>query len=142
MTNKHRGEFTLKALGKEYTGRFSLNVLAELEDEFDMGIEPLFASMAERPRIKHMKSVFLAGLKRSHPELTADLVGELLQDIIEREGSFDSISVEFMKAARAAFPEDKAATGGQAEAADDPTRKAEMAGGTGPGLSSEDSKAA
>lgn len=132
MTNKHKGEFSFEALDKTWTGRFSLNVLAEVEDQFDMSAEQFFRRIAERPRLSDFRAVFLAGLKRNHPELTADLVGDLLQDVIDRDGSFDALSDMFAKAARAAFPEQK--EGGQGtEAKADPTSQTPTAGGTGQG---------
>jgi len=131
MTNKHKGEFCFEALGKTWTGRFSLNVLSEVEDRFDMGVEQFFQSIVEKPRLKPMIVVFYFGLKRNHSELTEELVGDLLQDVIERDGNFDALANMFQTAARAAFPEDKSAGGGAVEAAPDPTRQAQTDGGTG-----------
>lgn len=130
MTNKHKGDFSFEALGKQWTGRFSLNVLSELEEEFDMGVDPLFRMMATAPRINHMKSVFFAGLKKNHPELTRDLVGDLLQDVIDREGNFDALAVMFGQAARAAFPAAKNG-GGADDGGEHPTPPL-AAVGTGP----------
>ncbi len=128
MTNKHKGEFSFDALGKTWTGRLSLNVLAELEEKFDMGTAELFAMIETKPRIKHLIALFHAGMRRNHPELTPEIVGELLGEVVEARG-LDAVGDIFSDATAAAFPNRQGGDGGEA---DGPLIVQPPAVGTGP----------
>ena len=79
MANKYRGEVEFSANGSTYTFRLGTNELCRLEAE--LGADP-FEKIAEgKASLGHLRTITLAGLGRHHPKLTADDVGDLIDEV-------------------------------------------------------------
>jgi hypothetical protein len=80
MGNKHRGETTFLVEGKSYTLRFSMDALANLEDDVGTSFQSFMAALVAddaKPKTRLIQKLFFYGLQEYHPELTLRDVGRL-----------------------------------------------------------------
>ena len=78
MANKQKGEV---ALG-EYTLRYSINALCELEDASDMSAVQLAMSLSDEEtfKIKSLRLMVWAGLIDNHENVSIKQAGEIISD--------------------------------------------------------------
>lgn len=102
MANKLRGEVTFEARGVIYTLRLGVNELIQLQDAF--GIEDDAAFLAELPSrmrgLRDLRKFFSVGLRRHHPDLTDEQVGDLMTEL-----GLAEITKHAAEAMRWAWPE-------------------------------------
>lgn len=75
MANKQRGESKIVLGDKEYTLRFDLNALVELEDK--MGV-PLSEMGEMKITIRNVRSMLWAGVLHQEPEITEQEIGKFV----------------------------------------------------------------
>lgn len=64
--------------GKEYQlAPLNVNMLANIEEKFDKGIDELFSGTI---RMKVLRALLFARIQPGHPDMTEDKLGELLTD--------------------------------------------------------------
>lgn len=73
--NRARGEVAVDIEGKPYVLVYDLDALASIESELQM--HPLSAMALIEKSAKVFRAFLLAGLKRHHPEITAEDVGKM-----------------------------------------------------------------
>lgn len=93
MANKERGESKLVLGEKEYTLRFDLNALVELEDK--LGV-PLSEMGNMKITIRNIRSMLWAGILHEAPELTEAEIGKYV-DMGNMEEVQTAISQAFNK---------------------------------------------
>lgn len=83
MANRFKGEVSFRAGDIEYTMRFSANALCELEDAIGMGVNAVATQLADPSslRLKMVRSVFWAGLRDRHPDMTIKHAGDLITEL-------------------------------------------------------------
>lgn len=103
MANPLRGQTKFVVGGKEYTFRLAINEICELEKETGIGFIKLATNLMDPDTLQvyRLRDVLHAGLKKSHPDLTLEDVGELIteaggtqrmMDLVE--GSISSVFLE------------------------------------------------
>jgi hypothetical protein len=120
--NPLRGEVSFEADGVPMTLVFSIDSLCVLEDRLDMSVSAIGQKMSEDMRIGFLRSVFWAGLREHHPEISEREAGELITAVGAQE-----VGALIGAAFSLAFTPP---TKGAANGADRP-RKAARAAGTG-----------
>src|SRR5215468_8067948 len=84
MANRIKGEADFVVDGRTYTLCYNHAALIELEDMLDMGIVAISRELAkwteepDRIRLKWMRALLCAGLRKHHPKMTLDDVSELM----------------------------------------------------------------
>jgi type II secretory pathway component PulK len=73
MANTQRGEVKIM-LDKERTLKFNLNTLVEVEEKLGFSL----AELGDKVSIKVLRTLLHAGLKHEDPELTEEMVGEMI----------------------------------------------------------------
>lgn len=83
MANKFKGEVKVTAGEQEYTLRFDMNALVELEDATGMPVPKLALSFGdpEQMSYKLLRSMFWAGLLHHHPDVTVEEAGRIMSEI-------------------------------------------------------------
>ncbi|HEY8414809.1 MAG TPA: GTA-gp10 family protein [Thermaerobacter sp.] len=76
MANPLRGEVELKAGERTYILRYTTNALVRLEEEFGKSV----IQMAENASIKEARALVWAGLLHSHPNLTMEQAGDIMDE--------------------------------------------------------------
>lgn len=99
MANPHRGEVGFLADGKAYTMVYTINSLCELEEETGKGVDVLAADL-EAPSISLVRTLFWAGLRARHPEITVTAAGEIIDTL-----GFPEVSALIERAFNLTFPE-------------------------------------
>ena len=79
MSNKHRGEVALPIGDATYTLRYSLDTLADIEDEFGASVADVLSQLQDtsKPQLRKLQKILLAGLREFHPEMTLKDAGRL-----------------------------------------------------------------
>lgn len=86
MANKVIGEVSFKLGDKDYTMCFNNDALVQLEDQLDRGIVAITTEMQkwskepERVRLKWIRAMLWAGLRKHHPNMTIEQAGELIDN--------------------------------------------------------------
>lgn len=103
MSNPTRGTIGFDAGGKHYTLSYSVNALCEMEDRLGAGATAVAAQMADpsQLRIATIRTLFWAGLRDHHPDLTEAGAGGIMSEI----GIPAALEI-VGKAMAAAFPAD------------------------------------
>lgn len=84
MANKIKGEASFTIGGTEYTICFNNDALIQLEDKLDRGIVAITSEMQrwsaepERLRLKWVRALLWAGLRKHHPTMTVEQTSELI----------------------------------------------------------------
>ena len=82
MTNPVKGEVRFEAGGKAYVFKLGTNAQVLLEKKTGMSMSKyLKADRLEELGASDVRMIFWAGLTRSHPELTEEIVGDLIDEI-------------------------------------------------------------
>lgn len=68
MSNPHKGEVSFRAGDKDYTLRFSVDALAELETALDRNINSIASEIQDPTNfsVKTLRTIFWAGLQDRH----------------------------------------------------------------------------
>lgn len=104
MANAQRGEVTLTHGGVDYTLRYDVNAICNLEDALDKPIGEIVASMGEdNVSMRLVRAVFQAGLS---PAVTLETAGQIMSEI-----GTSQISEKVGRAFSLAFPESDADEG-------------------------------
>lgn len=111
MANTVRGESTVRIDGQDYTFRFSINAICELEELTGLPVTMVIGEV-ERGYIKAMRAIIWAGLRARHSDVTLDQAGDLAEALIAERG-MDGAGLVVGNALVAAFPD------ASAEATDD-----------------------
>lgn len=93
MANTQRGESKLVLGGNEYTLRYDLNALVELEDK--MGV-PLSEMGEMKITIRNVRSMLWAGILHENDEITEKEIGKFV-DMENMEEVQEAISKAFSK---------------------------------------------
>jgi len=86
MANKLRGDVDLKIGDRNYTLCFDHNALIELEDQLDRGVVAISAELTrwstepDRIRLKWIRALLFAGVKKHQPKLTLDDVTAIMDE--------------------------------------------------------------
>ena len=107
MSNPTRGEIGFDAGGRHYRLVYSVNALCALEDKLGEGAFSIAQMMSDpaRMRIATVRTLFWAGLRDHHADMTEEAAGELMGAITI------PIALEHVGAAMAAaFPADASAS--------------------------------
>lgn len=101
MTRRVRGEGTCVLSDKsELTLVINFNALAEAEYDADMGVNDILAELdRDQPRMKIMRAIVWGALREKHPNITSEMVGDLLLS------EFEGVAAGIREAMSAAFPE-------------------------------------
>lgn len=78
--NKYTGEVGIKLDGKEYTVIYDLRALAAIQSKY--GNDTIATLRAETITAMEMADILSIGLKRHHPEMTADVILDLSPPLI------------------------------------------------------------
>ena len=83
MANHHKGEVDFTVAKKVYTFAFSINAMCEMEAALGGNVVDLANMMSDPAKmsIKTMRTVFWAGLRDHHEELTEVDAGRLMNDL-------------------------------------------------------------
>lgn len=83
MANRFKGEVSFDCGDKPYIMRFSANALCELEDALGMGVNAVATQMSDPStmRLTMVRTVFWAGLRDHHPDVTLHQAGEIITDL-------------------------------------------------------------
>jgi hypothetical protein len=102
MANSQKGQVSVTAGRDVYTVAFSINAMCELENELEMSIVEAAALMGDpnKVTISLLRSMFLAALHDSHPELTELDAGRIMQD-----AGIGAVGDAINRAVTLAFPE-------------------------------------
>lgn len=104
MANAQRGEVRLSHDGTDYTLRYDVNAICNLEDALDQPIGAVVESMADsNVSMRLVRAVFQAGLT---PSVSLDVAGRIMSDI-----GTGKVSEKIGKAFSLAFPEGDASEG-------------------------------
>lgn len=85
MANRVIGEASFDLGGKKYTLCFNNDALVQLEDQLDRGIVAitsevqLWTKEPERIRLKWIRALLWAGLRKHHPNMSIEDAGELIE---------------------------------------------------------------
>jgi hypothetical protein len=90
MANKSRGE--LKLPGTEYTIRYTINSLCELESAANVSIPELLEKLQNRPTLSVIRTLLWGGLRYHHPNVTLDDAGDLMGEVFTSEDTVKIIS--------------------------------------------------
>jgi len=81
MTNKLKGELTLRLANKDYKARLTINAIMQIEDSCNMGIIKLAQNMSEGDiRLSHIIAVLLPALRGGGNDLQEPDVIKIVQD--------------------------------------------------------------
>lgn len=103
MANAVKGEKSVEIDGVEYTFRFSINAICELEELTGLPVTMVIGDL-ERGYIKSMRAIVWAGLRDKHPGVTISQAGDLTQALIAEHGT-EGAGVVVGNALVAAFPD-------------------------------------
>lgn len=83
MANPVKGEVAFEAAGKTYTLSYSVNALCALEEAAGEGVTQIAARMGDPQglRLAMVRSLFWAGLRDHHPEVTVEECGRLMDGV-------------------------------------------------------------
>ena len=81
MTGNIKGEVRFDAEGASYCLIFTIDALCALEDRVNKSVEEIGAAMSKSPRLSLLRSLFHAGLREHHKDLTEKRAGEIMQGI-------------------------------------------------------------
>lgn len=104
MANRVRGEVDFDLNGQKYTLCFDHAAMIELEDLLDKGIVAITKEMQawqqdpDRIRLKWIRALLFAGLKRHQPKLSLDDVSDLMGQPSQSIGIMDKINEALGKA--------------------------------------------
>lgn len=65
--------------GKTHNLRYDYNALCEIEDEIGISVDDVGKVIAEKPKLKHIRSILRAGLIYEEPGLTQKSVGKYIE---------------------------------------------------------------
>lgn len=104
MPNPHKGDVTAKAGDKEYTFRFSIDALCQLEDHTGKTFMEV-AKVLESGNVSMnlTRSLVWAGLREHHPKVSVKEAGDLIIEM----GGVAGIMPTVAEALASAFPEAK-----------------------------------
>lgn len=122
MSNPHKGDVAINAGGVEYTFRFSIDALCQLEEltgKSFMEIAKAFESGSVSMSVT--RALVWAGLREHHPKVSVKAAGDLIVEM----GGIAGVMPKVLEAFTLAFPEAK-------EAAENPPKGQD---GTGPNSS-------
>lgn len=106
MANREKGEIGLEIAGQAYTLVLNTNALIELQDACTpkgrpvSSIEEIYAAV-NQGSLRHVRAFFWAALRKYHPELTLEAVGEL----IDTAGGFAGLNEILDSVSGAATPD-------------------------------------
>lgn len=81
MSNKERGEVTIKAGDDSYTIRFANKALCELEGDMGIHIQEILSSFRDIPSMTQTRQIFRRGLVEHHGEMELDKVSEIIDKV-------------------------------------------------------------
>ncbi len=81
MSNKERGEVTIKAADKTYTIRFTNKHLCGLEDDLGVGIQEILQIFNNLPTMNQSRIIFRRGLMENHGDIELDEVSDIIDDV-------------------------------------------------------------
>ena len=93
MANKIKGEVALTHDGKSYTMVMDFNALAEFEEASGVENAIVFLENLTTMNARHMRSLFWAGLRQRHPDMTTELAGQILSSNMDKLG--DAVGAAF-----------------------------------------------
>lgn len=102
MGDNLKGAQTFEVDGKVWTLVFTINSLIDLEEELDLGVAEIGASLAKGMRLRFLRSVFKGGLAEHHPDITDEEAGRLIGAMVTEHGPM-GVSVMIANAFAAAF---------------------------------------
>lgn len=118
MANLQKGEVGFKALGREFTMRFGINALCELEDRFGKSaVEVANDLNGEAVSVGSLRAVIWCGLQEYHEDLTEKDVGRIIDDL-----GIEEVGPLLGRAFQAAFPDTP--DGSETQAAGKPKSRA------------------
>lgn len=104
MPNPHKGDVAIKAGGAEYTFRFSIDALCQLEEHTGKTFMEI-ANVLQSGNVSMSltRSLVWAGLREHHPKVSVKEAG----DLIIQAGGIAGIMPTIAEALAAGFPEAK-----------------------------------
>lgn len=108
MSNKQRGEVSLKAGDESYILRYSIDAICVMEGELGKGFAAIAGELSNPDKISITlaRAVLWAGLKEHHSDITLKEAGEL----IPAAGGLTSIMFVISEALTHAFPDNEKKT--------------------------------
>ena len=96
MDNPKRGEVSFEYEGQKYTLHFSTNAICALEESLDQDIGSLLEAMeSDKPSMRLMRALFLAGLSDNHPDIGLPDAGKLIDALtLAKAGEYISSAIE------------------------------------------------
>lgn len=86
MVTAFRSSETVKCGEDEYTLALDIQIIDELEDDFDMGFDKLMADVLSKGRVGQISRLLRGLLVRHHPNIDIDQVGGLVMEYGEQFG--------------------------------------------------------
>ncbi len=81
MSNRFKGEVTVRDGDDEYTLVFTIGALIALEERFDRSVQEVGEMLGERLRMVDLRTVFTAALREYHPDIGEEAAGQIMSRV-------------------------------------------------------------